>query len=367
MNRIKKTIYLYGLVTILSVSGSGCAWNRVTIEGRPELSGPIDTVSDYSEEGTEDAADHSQEESSGNGNEKDPTKDPNYISIEEKEAILAQYDWLGVVHNTTGGVLNVRMEPSTSAFIMGKAFENSAVHIVEDLGEWYKIEEHGAYGYVSKKFIVTGEEARTLAMDNIRRRAVVNAAALNIRKGPSTHTNVLGRAVSQNSYAVKEEYEHWMKIQVSADQEGFVHSDYVDIVMGLDTPIISEDYSNLSQTRRNLVNMAWSYMGGKYVWGGTELGVGVDCSGFTMRLYEAQGIRLLRVARAQATQGRAVTPEEMKPGDLVFYYMGNNFIRHVAMYAGNGKIIHAASEEKGIRMDNYDYVPYAFIRNIIGD
>ncbi len=353
----------------MSISGVGCARRSSGIEDLLD-STEFNSTEFNSTEVTSDAS-GMESDPSDPTDPLDPLQsvwdDPAYIPLEEKEAILAQYDWLGIVHNTAGGVLNVRMEPSTSAFIMGKAFENAAVHIVEDLGEWYRIEENGAYGYVSKDFIVTGDEARTLAMNSIKRRAVVNAAALNIRKGPSTHTNVLGRAVAQSSYAVKEVYENWMKIQVSGDLEGFVHSDYVDIMMGLDTPIISEDYANLSQTRRNLVNMAWSYIGGRYVWGGVTLGVGVDCSGFTMRLYESQGISLLRVARAQATQGREVSTDEMKPGDLVFYYMDNSFIRHVAMYVGDGKIIHAANAEKGIRMDKYDYVPYAFVRNIIGD
>ncbi len=360
MKKIKRTICLYAIVTMLSSSVFGC--------GGPGSSSVDTSLNEsVSETNSVEESETSSIEETVEETEENIYKDPTAsITQEEKEAILAKYERLGVVQNTAG-TLNIRLEPSTGSFIMGKAYENAAVHIVGEVGDWYKIEEHGAVGYVHKDYIVTGDVAREIAMNNMTQRAVVNTETLNIRKGPSTHTNVVGRIYSQSSYKVVEEYDNWIKITIGADREGFVHADYIDIVIGLDVPLISDDYSNLSQTRRNLIGNAWKYLGGKYVWGGTTLGVGVDCSGFMLRLYEKEGIRLLRVARAQATMGRKVSATEMKPGDLVFFYIDKDYISHVGMYVGDGKMIHAASAERGIRIDAYNYSPVAFVRNLLGD
>lgn len=363
MNKMKRTICLCGIVTILSASMIGCAGGdgTDTIESSSSIveTEESTTIPEESIEETETETEIETEENIY----KDPTAS---ITIEEKEAILAQYEWLGVVHNTPG-TLNIRLEPSTTSFIMGKAYENAAVHIVEQVGDWYKIKEHGAVGYVHKNYIVTGDVAREIAMENMTQRAVVNTETLNIRKGPSTHTNVVGRVYSQGSYRVLEEYDNWIKIKIGANTEGFVHADYVDIIIGLDTPMISDDYSNLSQTRRNLIGMAWKHLGGRYIWGGTNLGVGVDCSGFMLRLYEKQGVKLERTARYQALMGRQVSIQDMKPGDLVFFYIDKDYISHVGMYVGDGKMIHAASAERGIRIDAYNYQPVAWVRNLLGD
>lgn len=355
MNQIKKKICLYGIMTMLSASMIGCVGGDGTEES--ESSSIIET------EDSTMLPEESVQETEDENIYKDPTAS---ITIEEKQAILAEYEWLGIVQNTSG-TLNIRLKPSTTAFIMGKAYENAAVHIVEEVGDWYKIDENGAIGYVHKDYIVTGDDAREIAMENMSQRAIVNTNTLNIRKGPSIHTNVVGRVYSQNSYKVVEEYDNWIKIQIGADTEGFVHADYVNIIIGLDTPLISDDYINLSETRRNLINLAYQHLGGKYVWGGTKLGVGVDCSGFMLRLYETEGMKLLRTAREQVTMGREVSVEEMKPGDLVFFYINKNYISHVGMYVGDGKMIHAASAERGIRIDAYNYQPVAHIRNLIGD
>ena len=89
----------------------------------------------------------------------------------------------------------------------------------------------------------------------------------------------------------------------------------------------------------------------------------MDCSGFVLRLYEQFGVFLHRVSAEQAGDGTEVSLSQMKPGDLIFYHGYHDGavtegVGHVAIYMGNGKIIHAASEEKGICMDNWDYIPY---------
>ncbi len=102
-----------------------------------------------------------------------------------------------------------------------------------------------------------------------------------------------------------------------------------------------------SATRTAMVAYAKQFLGNPYVYGGTSLTEGADCSGFTMRIYEHFGIETGRSSRDQAANGREIPIESVQPGDLLFYASGD-YINHVAMYIGGGQIIHASTEKTGI-------------------
>ncbi len=101
------------------------------------------------------------------------------------------------------------------------------------------------------------------------------------------------------------------------------------------------------------VNFALQFEGNPYVYGGTSLTKGADCSGFTMSVFKEFGCELPRVAAAQYEASRKKELSEIEPGDLVFY--GRGGISHVALYIGNGKIIHASTSASGIKISDYDY------------
>lgn len=107
------------------------------------------------------------------------------------------------------------------------------------------------------------------------------------------------------------------------------------------------------QARREIVNFALQFEGNPYVYGGTSLTKGADCSGFTMSVFKEFGCELPRVAAAQYEASRKKELSEIEPGDLVFY--GRGGISHVALYIGNGKIIHASTSASGIKISDYDY------------
>lgn len=107
--------------------------------------------------------------------------------------------------------------------------------------------------------------------------------------------------------------------------------------------------------RQAVVDYALSFVGGAYVYGGNDPHSGVDCSGFTRYvLSHAAGIYLERTSRGQATQGTAVSVGQMQPGDLLFYARGSR-VNHVAMYIGNGKVVHASTERSGIKVSDWNY------------
>ena len=110
----------------------------------------------------------------------------------------------------------------------------------------------------------------------------------------------------------------------------------------------------MSDRKYSLVQTALSYVGNRYVWGGTSLTNGVDCSGFTMQIMAKYGISLPHSSRGQAGYGRSVSTSELQPGDLIFYGSGGT-ISHVAIYIGNGQIVHASNSRDGIKVSNAFY------------
>jgi cell wall-associated NlpC family hydrolase len=119
--------------------------------------------------------------------------------------------------------------------------------------------------------------------------------------------------------------------------------------------------------RNKIVNYACQFVGNPYVWGGTSLTHGCDCSGFVQSVLKNYGIYLPRVSRDQAGSGVRVTSDTMRPGDLVFYANRSGTINHVGMYIGNGQVVNAASRRSGIRIYRWNYRTPVAIRNVIGD
>jgi cell wall-associated NlpC family hydrolase len=109
-----------------------------------------------------------------------------------------------------------------------------------------------------------------------------------------------------------------------------------------------------SSIRQDIVAYAKKFEGGPYVWGGTSLTKGADCSGFTQSVFKDKGIKIPRTSRSQAASGKKISINKVKPADLIFYRK-NGIINHVAIYIGDGKVISASSKKNGIRITEYDY------------
>ena len=110
-----------------------------------------------------------------------------------------------------------------------------------------------------------------------------------------------------------------------------------------------------ANARQNLVNYALQFVGGPYRAGGNDPRTGVDCSGFVRYVMQhGAGISMNRSSGSQATQGHAVNSSQLQPGDLLFYSRGSG-INHVAMYIGDGKIVHASTYATGIKISKWNY------------
>jgi Cell wall-associated hydrolases (invasion-associated proteins) len=169
------------------------------------------------------------------------------------------------------------------------------------------------------------------------------------------------KAAKGSQFKVYGKYGNYYKVQVDGRfgyvlRKGTVEICFIDVVS---FPRIAG-----STKKEKIVNFAKKFIGNPYVWGGTSLTAGCDCSGFVQQVYRQFGYNLPRCSYQQAEVGRLVKFSELKPGDLVFYYRGGR-IGHVTMYIGNGKCIQARGAKYGIVMTDYDYSKPAFARRIL--
>lgn len=122
-----------------------------------------------------------------------------------------------------------------------------------------------------------------------------------------------------------------------------------------------------AERRQAVVEYGLQFVGNRYVYGGTNPNKGADCSGFTSYvLRHSAGVELPHSSRSQAVQGREISAAEIRPGDLVFYASGKR-INHVALYIGNGQVVHASNERTGICVSEWTYRNPAKIVNVLGD
>jgi len=287
--------------------------------------------------------------------------------------------------------LLIRSGPGENYKIVGKLPKNACCNILEERSDgWTHVSAATASGesvtgYVKSEYLITGDLATERAKESGSYVAISMTNGLNVRKGPSTSSPIIDQIAKGEELLILDlndcivttdetEYNIWVKVALDSDDAegsegsfGYVARQYVELDFKLPYALSINEIqygSGVSQKRINLVNFAKEYLGGRYVWGGTSLKSGVDCSGFVLRVYEKFGYKLGRTSRDQARGGKRISASELKPGDLVFYG-SSSYINHVAIYIGNGKIIHASNRRDGIKISNMRYRnPVAYVRYI---
>lgn len=273
-------------------------------------------------------------------------------SIEE---VLAGYNNLGIANVDNN--LNIRAGADENASLVGKLPRNAACEIIEQGEEWSKISSGKVDGFVKTEYLFTGSEARIKAMDLITTYAKVDTDALRVRQEPSTDAAVYTLVAQGERLEYVDTLDNgWVEVLLD-DETVYVSGEYVTIEEELDTAVTMTELlygAGVSDVRVSICEYAKQFLGNRYVYGGSSLTKGTDCSGFTMRVYEKFGISLPHSSRAQANMGRKISASEAKPGDL-FFYGGRNYINHVALYIGGGQVIHASSPKTGIRINSCNY------------
>ena len=288
--------------------------------------------------------------------------------------------------------VNIRSLPSEEGEILGKLYDNSVGTFIAEENGWYLIKSGTVTGYVKAEYCVTGEAAVTLAREVGMRMATVNTVTLYVRTEPSIDAPRLGMVPEGEDFLVLDETDGWVMINME-EGDGWVSKDYVDIrtefveaeskaeeearlakeaeerrkaqeaarasqaaQQGQQTqpqaPAQGTDYAvgEGSELGVAVAEFALQYVGYPYVYGGTSLTNGADCSGFVMSVYANFGVSLPHSSKADRSQGYAVDGiENAQPGDLICYS------GHVALYIGNGQIVHASNSRTGIIVSDVNY------------
>ena len=294
------------------------------------------------------------------------------------------YSRLGIA-NKVDNYLNVRKKPSKKGRIIGKMTKNAGCHIYKVKKGWAKIVSGKVTGYVKSSYLTMDEEAEKLASEVGRDCVEILTDSLNVRALPSTTAPVYSVVDEGEEFEIKKEnvdrefLEKIIKKEKISDESIeraggmdylLEHMDeFICIYVDDDYAFVSKEYvkeqfslkratkvKNLSRgdgsnEQQNIVNYAMQFLGNPYVWGGTSLTHGCDCSGFVMSLYAHFGKGLPHSSAAQAGCTRSVS--HPMPGDLFFY--GSGHVGHVAMYIGGGQVIHASNHRDGIKISNAYY------------
>lgn len=194
---------------------------------------------------------------------------------------------------------------------------------------------------------------------------------LNIREGAGMGFPVSAQLPRNGYCEIMRDEGDWCYI-VSEEIRGYVFKEYLISGMsmekylektGMEQAVYAYSFEQkpVKQTasipngrRQEIVNYALQFVGNPYVWGGTSLTNGADCSGFVQSIYRDFGILLPRVACDQANAGTRISVNEVQPGDLIFY-ADNGYIYHVVMYIGNDQVVHASSASTGIKVSNVNW------------
>lgn len=313
---------------------------------------------------------------------------------ETEEIVEGQYpEYANKAVITINSYVNIREEANTNCNVLGSVAPGEIVDVVEKGAEWSLIKVYGIEGYIKNEFLAFGDEAAEFVENDYERIAVINSGSLRLREGESIDSKCLAYLSAGASYVVLSEGTEWTQIQVSDSLSGYVKNDYITITNG--TPnnfaaVIAQEETTTEApttsapttettvtdvpagssgitgfTGQDVANFAVQFEGNPYVYGGTSLTNGADCSGFVQSVYANFGIYIARTAGAQSNEGIAVDEANIQPGDMVFYDHNTGSVEHVGIYIGNGQIIHASTSRTGIIIADMHYSNVFKIRRLI--
>lgn len=235
-------------------------------------------------------------------------------------------EYLDMAFANVTSFLYVRSEPTKESEYVGKLYPGYAAKITGPVGEWTAVESGDVTGYVKTEYILTGAEAQTYAEN------LVTEAQQEGKEEAFTY------AVSRKS----EEAQMTQEVQGNVQQT--------------ETTEVSAQPASNGQA---IVDYACQFIGNPYVWGGTSLTDGADCSGFVQSVFAHFGISLPRTTYDQINAGVEVSYDQAMPGDLICYD------GHIGIYIGNGQIVNAQNPEQGIGISPATYTTILSVRRIV--
>ena len=237
-------------------------------------------------------------------------------------------EYLDMAFANVTSFLYVRSEPTKESEYVGKLYPGYAAKITGPVGEWTAVESGDVPGYVKTEYILTGAEAQTYA-ENL---------------------------VTEAQQEGKEEAEAFTYAVSRKSEEAQMTQEVQENVQQTETTEVSAQPASNGQA---IVDYACQFIGNPYVWGGTSLTDGADCSGFVQSVFAHFGISLPRTTYDQIYAGVEVSYDQAMPGDLICYD------GHIGIYIGNGQIVNAQNPEQGIGISPATYTTILSVRRIV--
>lgn len=241
-----------------------------------------------------------------------------YVETELKNV----YEDMAFTQVEEGSYLFVRTEPSQDSEWVGKLYEADAAKVIGPVGEWTQIESGNVTGYVKTEYILTGESAEE------------KAKAIVAEKKPEVDVETLDEAKAEELAA-----------------ECFSYAESKEEAKAAEAETVGNGQA--------VVDYAMQFVGNPYVWGGTSLTNGADCSGFVQSVYANFGVSMPRTSSAMRSAGTEVSYSEAVPGDVICYE------GHVGIYIGNGQIVNAIDEAHGIGVSSATYTNIITVRRLL--
>ena len=237
-------------------------------------------------------------------------------------------EYLDMAFANVTSFLYVRSEPTKESEYVGKLYPGYAAKIAGPVGEWTAVESGDVTGYVKTEYILTGAEAQTYA-ENL---------------------------VTEAQQEGKEEAEAFTYAVSRKSEEAQMTQEVQENIQQMETTEVSAQPASNGQA---IVDYACQFIGNPYVWGGTSLTDGADCSGFVQSVFAHFGISLPRTTYDQINAGVEVSYDQAMPGDLICYD------GHIGIYIGNGQIVNAQNPEQGIGISPATYTTILSVRRIV--
>lgn len=348
-----------------------------------------------------------------------------YIELTSENSIKANIQLLSAVDKKSplenlgfsiaDNYVNIRSQSTTDSDVVGKLYRGSIAKITNINGEWAEIKSGKVTGYIKTEFLAIGAEGEKYLSEFTEKYATINTETLYVREEASTESRIATMVPFGETYYVNKENDGWAHIMIDEQESGFVSKDYITIERKYNYAVsIEEEQAKLAAEKaareaqvrqeeslrreqesskkaaaeskatssktststvkatasssskgQQIANYAKQFVGNRYVYGGTSLTNGADCSGFVQSIYRQFGYSLTRVSADQArTAGRVVGLGELQAGDLIFYGSGGG-INHVAIYIGDGQVVHASNARDGIKISSYNYRTPSVARRVI--
>lgn len=339
--------------------------------------------------------------STSTGDSNEETKEGNEETAgNEEEKTEEQSEYANIAVAQVDNYVNIRSTASQDGEILGKLYNNSVATVTGIEGEWYQVTSGTVNGYIKSEFVVVGDEG--LIQSVSRNIATVNADVLRIRSQANTEAEIINTVPNGTKLNVVSQMDGWVEISTETGT-GFVSSDFVTCeTVYTQAESREEEAARLAREEEErrareqaaaeeaarkqaeeaaqaaasqsssqaavaapsgsggsaVASYAGQFVGNPYVYGGTSLTNGADCSGFVMSVYAQFGVSLPHSSSAMRSCGYEVSYDQAQPGDIICYS------GHVAIYAGNGTIVHASTPESGIKYSPATYTNIVSVRRI---